>query len=61
MADLFRRGKTINLREDHIDDFRYWDDPRWAEIKRLKGTGESADAIKAREIEEKIKKDWRVS
>jgi Holliday junction resolvasome RuvABC endonuclease subunit len=34
MADIIRTGRTINLPEDHIDDSKYWDDPRWAEVKK---------------------------
>jgi len=61
MADIIRRGKPIIKDDSKVDGFKYWDDPRWAEIKRLRATGDQADAARASELEEKLKKDYRVS
>jgi hypothetical protein len=39
MTEISRRGKGINLPDINIDNFKYWDDPRWSEVKRLRNTG----------------------
>jgi hypothetical protein len=61
MTEISRKGKGINLPDINIDNFKYWDDPRWAEVKRLRSTGDPADHRKADDLETKIKKHWGAS
>lgn len=56
-----RRGKGLNLPDINIDNFKYWDDPRWEEVKRLRSTGDPSDHRKADELEARIKKRWGAS
>jgi hypothetical protein len=61
MTEISRRGKGINLPDINIDNFKYWDDPRWSEVRRLRSTGDPADQRKADALETKIKKHWGAS
>lgn len=60
MADIIRRGKKIEIPDKRVNSFNYWDDARWAEVKRLRKSGDPGDIAKAAELEDRIKKHWKV-
>lgn len=61
MIEISRKGKGVNLPDLKMDNFKYWDDPRWAEVKRLRRTGNPSDLRHADELEARIKKHWGAS